>query len=249
MRSGVIIALTLSATLTGAYLVTMLHEDPLQSTSPAADTGPLPVEAPTAEPGEPAAPTAAVDAPAGAAAVPGDCTPQTRYVANEDGTTTPLIACESDAAEVRHEYETYPTDALSALAWSDATAAEVLGMRLRESDEAAALSLTLRAAALGGGNPEPILRFSNAYPGPTSIDGELVRKTVHTKYVLGAVAEMLGAGPNTLPYWEAQIRQVSTDPERELDLLRQRAEQLLREMQEIELEVTGESTFGGQNDA
>ncbi len=249
MRSGVIIALAVSATLTGAYLVTMQHEKPLQNANPAADTGPLPLEAPTAELREDAEPAAAIDRPADSTVAPGDCTPQTRYVANEDGTATPLIVCESDAETVRHEYETFPTDALNALAWSDATAAEVLGMRLRESDEAAALSLTLRAAALGGGNPEPILRFSNAYPGPTSIDGELVRKTVHTKYVLGAVAEMLGAGPNTLPYWEAQIRQVSTDPERELDLLRQRAEQLLREMQQIELDVTGESTFGGQSDA
>lgn len=182
------------------------------------------------------------------AAAPG-CTIETQYLLNADGTATTVYTCPDPEPAPEHPYIGYTTEALEELAYADGKAAEILGMRLREADEAAALSLILRASALTGGDPAPILAYSNAYPQPTAIDGVPVRKTVHAKFILSAVAEMLGAERNNLPHWENQIRQVSSDPDREIELLIQRARQLLDEMRRIELDVTGSSTFGGPSDA
>ncbi len=246
MRSRLIIALGVSATLTGIFVLAVLQPKTPQTVSQNGNSAPTPPGDPMELPPESQDSVETTNALAGK---PRDCTPEVRYLGNDDGTSTPVIVCEREGEEVRHEYESYSTEALNALAWADAKAAEVLGMRLRDTDEAVSLSLILRAAALAGGDPAPILYYAQTYPQPVSIDGTLVRKTVHTRYVLGAVAEMLGAGPNLLPYWEAQIRQVSTDPQREIEMLRERARELVDEMRQIELDVTGESTFGGRGDA
>lgn len=180
----------------------------------------------------------------------GGCMPELRYLDNGDGTTTPVEACVPEAAEPPHAYLAYPDDALARLAWGDARAAEILAMRLRERDRTLSLSLIFRAAALAGGDPAPILAYSNAYPEPTAVDGVPVPGPVRTKYVLAAVAELLGAGKNNLPYWEAVIRRASTDPDRELALLSRRAAAIVEDMRAIESGVTGRSTIvtgGGQD--
>lgn len=178
-----------------------------------------------------------------------DCSIVTHHLPNDDGTTSEAYSCEPVEDRAGHPYESYPSEALASLAYADAKAAEILAMRLREEDEEAAMSLVLRASALSGGDVEPILAWSNAYPQPTAIDGVPVRKTIHVKFVLSAVAELLGAETNNLPYWEEQIRRASTDPDREIVLLHERARRILDEMRQIQLDVTGSSTFGGQNDA
>ena len=58
-------------------------------------------------------------------------------------------------------------------------------------------------------------------------------------------AKLLGDPRHGLPYFEAIIREHSQDPERELALLDERARQMLEEMRQIQLEVTGSSTIGG----
>ncbi|MDX1498748.1 MAG: hypothetical protein R3176_02550 [Woeseiaceae bacterium] len=243
MKSRAIIALGLVVALIGAYLAYMPHAGP-----PGLTPGPAAAPASTPETaggaGDPvaSAPVVASGAPAAAPA----CVVEPRYLSRDDGTTVTVYACVGDDPPPAHAYETYPNAALESLAWGDARAAEVLGMRLRHEDEARALSLVLRAAALAGGDPAPLLRLSNAWPAPTAIDGVPVRRTVHTKFVLSAVADLLGAEHNNLPYWKATIRSVSTDPEREIELLLERAAEIVGEMQQIELEVTGRSTFGGQ---
>ncbi len=178
-----------------------------------------------------------------------NCTIVTRYLPNEDGTVTDVLSCAPVAPVAEHPYESYSNEALESLAYADAKAAEILGMRLRERDEAAALSLILRASALSGGDVRPIVGYSNAYPHPAAIDGRPVRKTVRVKFVLSTVAELLGAESNNLDHWEQQIRRASTEPDQEIALLYERARRIVAEMQRIELEVTGSSTFGGQSDA
>jgi hypothetical protein len=167
------------------------------------------------------------------------------YLPNGDGTTTEVLSCARAESAHGHPYEAYPTEALESLAHADPDAAAILSLRWRESDTAAAMSMALRAAALAGGDAEPIVAFANAYPEPTAVDDVPVRRTVHVKYVLGTVTQLLGDERHSTPYFEALIRQHSQEPDREIALLRQRAQQLLEEMRQIQLDVVGTSTIGG----
>ena len=49
--------------------------------------------------------------------------------------------------------------------------------------------------------------------------------------------------------WESIIRERSANPERELSLLQARAREIVDEMRQIQVDVTGSSTIGGQGDA
>jgi len=176
---------------------------------------------------------------------PDGCTIITRYLPNDDGTVTETYSCEPNAYQEEHPYESYPNEALESLAYSEAKAAEILSIRLREQDEEVAMSLAIRASALSGGDTYPILLFSQAYPHPAAINDVPVKKTYRVKYVLSAVALMLGDNSGALPSWEASIRKFSDDPDRELALLDERARQIVVEMRQIQLDVTGETTIGG----
>ena len=167
------------------------------------------------------------------------------YLPNADGTATEVLSCERAEPEPGHPYEVYPTEALESLAYADPAAAAVLSMRWRESAPAAAMSMALRAAALAGGDAEPVVAFANAWPGPTAIDDVPVRQTVHVKYVLATVTQLLGDERHNVPYFEALIRRHSQEPDREIALLQQRAQQLLEEMRQIQLDVNGTSRSGG----
>lgn len=197
-----------------------------------------------------AAPGPAPDvAPGAATAAQGGCEMVTHYVPAGDGTVLELVACEPGQPVERHAYESYSSEALESLAYADAKAAEILGLRLRKLDQARALSLILRSSALSGGDVSPILRFSQSYPEPSAIDGVPVRKTIQTKYVLSAVADLLGTDTQYAVPWENEIRRYSTDADREIAMLQARAVQIVSEMRQIQLDVTGSSNIGGQGDA
>jgi hypothetical protein len=176
---------------------------------------------------------------------PGGCTIITRYLPNDDGTVTETYSCEPNSYQAEHAYESYSNEALVSLAYSEAKAAEVLSIRLRDTDEESAMSLAFRASALAGGNTYPIFLYSQSYPHPGAINDVPIKKTYRDKYVMSAVALMLGNDRTGLSTWEARIREFSDDPERELALLDERAHQILDEMRQIQLDVTGESTIGG----
>ena len=176
---------------------------------------------------------------------PRNCTIVTHYLPNQDGTTTEARSCEPNQPAEQHPYASYPDDALASLAYGDAEAAEILSMRLAGRNGEAAMSLALRAAALSGGDATPIVAYANAYPEPTAIDGVPVRRTVHVRYVLGTVTRLLGDPRHGVPYFEAIIREHSADPETEIAMLDKRAQQMIEEMRQIQLDVTGSSTIGG----
>ena len=188
-------------------------------------------------------------APVAAATTGGGCEIVTHYLPVGDGTVQELIACEPTGPVEGHPYESYSSAALESLAYADAKAAEILGMRLIERDEARAISLILRSSALSGGDVTPILRYSQSYPAPSAVDGVPVRKTIQTKYVLSAVVDMLGTDTRYAVPWENQIRRYSTDADREIAMLQARARQIVDEMRQIQLDVTGSSSLGGQGDA
>jgi hypothetical protein len=177
------------------------------------------------------------------------CDLVTYYVPVGDGTVQEAFACVPPDPAEQHAYESYSSAALESLAYADAKAAEVLGMRRRERDEARAVSLFLRSSALSGGDITPILRYSQSYPEPSAINGVPVRKTIQTKYVLSAVADLLSTDTQYAVPWENEIRRYSTDADQEIAMLQARARRIVAEMRQIELDVTGSSSLGGQGDA
>jgi hypothetical protein len=241
------IAVGAALVLAAAYFSQDHHRLPAEpGTVPKLPVVEVPVRQSLPETGVPQATPPA--APVVTAAGP-DCTVVENFVANPDGTATPLYSCQPARVKPPHPYTGYSTEALASLAYADADAARILGMRLRHDDETAALSLIVRASALAGGDPAAILEYANAYPRPSAIDGSPVRKTVHVQFVLGSVADMLGAGASNVAYWEARIREKSADADREIDLLRKQARAIVVEMQRIQLDVTGSTDVGGPDDA
>ena len=217
-------------------------------------SSPPEVPAPTGQsgPGEPRPPETDAnesrEAPgltAGVRSAAANCTVVSDYLPDGDGTTTEVFSCRPVNPGPGHPYADYPTDALASLAYADSDAAAELSLRWRYSDEAAAMSMALRAAALAGGDATPIIAYSNAYPEPTAVNDAPVRKTVHVKYVLAAVTALLGDSRHSKPYFENVIRRHSRDPEREIALLQQRANELIEEMRQIQLDVVGFASIGG----
>jgi len=172
-----------------------------------------------------------------------NCTVRIHYLSNDDGTVSEAYSCEPNEDRTKHPYESYSNEALSNLSYSDAAAAEILGMRLGEKDNDAALKLIIRAAALSGGDANLILNFSNAYPYATAIDGVPVEKTTHTKYVLSAVAQRLGAVENGFLYWHAKVVDISDAPDETLASLDATVQQIIQQMRAIEIEVRGAATI------
>ena len=206
---------------------------------------------------QPVAPQVA-DTAAGAIAAPAitasasaepDCTVDSRYLPKGNGTATAVFSCEPDTPRAAHPYSSYPSAALESLAYADAKAAEILGMRLIEDDEAASLSLVVRAAALSGGDPAPLRAYSSAYPHPLYVNGVPQRKAVHVKYVLDVVAALLDDESSMPTAWESVIREQSADPDSEIVALQAQARAIVEEMRRIQLDVSGTSTIGGPGDA
>ncbi|MGI9271246.1 MAG: hypothetical protein ACR2QT_05685, partial [Woeseiaceae bacterium] len=77
----------------------------------------------------------------------GGCEIVTRYIAKGDGTVLELLDCVRTNPKEQHPYKSYSSDALESLAYSDAKAAEVLGVRLRDKDLAKSMSLMIRSSA------------------------------------------------------------------------------------------------------
>jgi hypothetical protein len=183
------------------------------------------------------------------AAVDRACQIETHYLPHGDGTVIGAETCVSTSPAEPHAYESYSNAALASLAYADAKAAEVLGMRLRDTDEVQAISLVLRSAALADGDVTPILLFSRAYGRPDSVDGVPARKTIQTKFVLAAVADLLGTDTHYIAPWENEIRRYSSDPETEIAMLQAQAVRIVADLRQIQLDITGSTNIGGQGDA
>lgn len=168
-------------------------------------------------------------------------------IVNPDGTVT--VAWMPDAGRLSSErpYERYDNDTLAILAYGDAEAAEVLGLRLRRQDEAGSLKYMLRAAALSG-RPDALRAYVNSGTHPVEIDGRPVARTLRERYVLSLVENRVSADSAEIALWEARIRAELPDPDLEIERLRREAETLLQRMRDVQREVTGSARIGGLDD-
>lgn len=174
-------------------------------------------------------------------------TPRRVEIVNADGTVAVAWMLDPGRVSPEHPYDRYDSDTLAILAYGDAEAAEVLGLRLRRQDEVESLKYMLRAAALSG-RADALRAYVNSGTQPLEIDGRPVTRTLRERYVLSLVANAVSADPAELALWEAQIRAELPDPHREIERLRREAETLLRRMRDVQREVTGSATLGGLDD-
>ena len=177
------------------------------------------------------------------------CEAEPYYSVNDEGATVMVMQCTKPQLQKTHSYDAYSNAALANLAYGDADAAEVLGMRLREQNKKVALSLIIRSSALSAGSTEVLKRYANSYPVPAFVDGEPVLDSIHTRYVLSAVAELLGDTNVGLDVWEQTVRETSLAPEVTIAFLRGKARDIVDEMRRIEQEVVGHTTIAGDDDA
>ena len=111
------------------------------------------------------------------------------------------------------------------------------------------MSLVIRASALSGGDVSPIQKYSDYYPHASRVDGVPVLKTIHVKYVLAAVVEILGAEFNNLEMRRHAVLSNSKNPDATLRNLDAQVDQIIAQMRAIQMEVFGEATIGGDDDA
>lgn len=145
-------------------------------------------------------------------------------------------------------YEDYDTETLETLAYGDAEAASVLAYRLRHSDYPRAIRLSLRSAALSGGKTSTLMSATMWRPyedenGGASLSGygqayvlhQLIAKLKRKKY---------SGSPNI----ERRIRELADDPQAVFEQLDSIANRMYEEIRQVELDVTGYSTIGGDDD-
>ena len=205
------------------------------------------METPFDDQQEPASqwPGVAADTP-----IPADnsCEEVPYYFTNAAGEVSMTWRCLKPAQQKTHPYNDYTNATLATLVYSDADAAEILGMRLRERNEEKAMQLAIRASALSGGETQSIKNYVNAYPAPTFTNGVPNPRTIHTKYVLSAVVDLLGDPESGVAAWERLVRENSPTPERTVTYLNGKATQIVDEMRRIEHDVAGQSTIAGDDD-
>ncbi len=148
----------------------------------------------------------------------------------------------------RSAYENYSTEALESLAYGDAEAASVLAYRLSRSDYPRALRLAVRAAALSGGDISTLIsatywRSLRDENGDPSLSG------FAQAYVLHSLIEKIRNSGYRMPgMYEVNIRRISDEPDKMLDELDDVVDRLLDDARQVESEVTGNSTIGGDDD-
>ncbi len=148
----------------------------------------------------------------------------------------------------RSAYENYSNAALESLAYGDAEAASVLAYRLRHSDYPRALRLAIRAAALSGGDVSALISATSWRPLQDE-NGEPSLSGFAQAYVLHSLIERIRSSSYKKPgMYETNIRRISDKPDEMLDDLDDIVDQLLDDARQIELDVIGNSTIGGDDD-
>jgi len=160
----------------------------------------------------------------------------------EDGTVTQGYYC----ADVRpqHPYESYATATLETMAYGDAKAAEILGIRFSESNPDKSFEWMLRASALTKGDYHPILWMVNHNYSEMLDDSPDHYKVLIKRYVLTNVIEQLG-GPSSPLEDTANFLASRGMPPESLVKLDGVADHVTKKISDIAYEVTGEKIRQG----
>lgn len=176
-----------------------------------------------------------------------DCEIELKDYVTPAGEMFSAYTCTPSAIRPPHEYAHYDDDALASLAYSDASAAALLGQRLIERDTGKSYELLIRATALDG-DTQHIAWLADMAFGNVDINGEPQVGNLKRQYELAALTVRLGGDPAKARFLRNEL--VKTGLEQgQLDALDQRADALQQAMRDIQRTVLGEVTIGGQDNA
>ena len=155
------------------------------------------------------------------------------------------LAGETCARSPHHEYS---NETLEILAYSDAEAARVLALRLRHSDFSRAIQLALRSIALSGGDTQ-VLVSAEVWRLPQTEHGPTPLETVSHQYVMNALRTLVRHGDlQPYPAYVNRIRELADDGDATLEELDRFVYQLYDDVRQLERDITGNSTIGGDDD-
>ena len=150
---------------------------------------------------------------------------------------------------LKSAYWDYTIETLEQMVYADAEAARVLAHRLKDTDYPRALRLALRSAALSGGDVTAIMearfwRPLNHKNGDADISG------VAQAYLLASLAHQIRFGEygRSTPLG-SRLWTLSDEPDEMMQQLDELVHRLYDDVRQIELDVTGQSTIGGDGDA
>jgi hypothetical protein len=220
-------------------------------------TGPIPVA-----PATQSTTVAAVSSPEPAAADDSDteivlgipvrkdrnCRVELKDYVTTDGEMFSAYSCTSYKPPTPRIYAEYDNDTLANMAYSDAVAAALLGHRLIGKDTGRAYELLVRASALEDGNVEHLAWLADQAFGLVAIDGKPQLDNLQRRYELAALAGRLGNAPGSVEYLQSELLGNGIT-KTQMDALNLRVEELLHSMRDIQREVQGHVTLGGQDDA
>lgn len=243
-KNRLAVGLTTALTLIAALV--WLRLDDLPAPSNPVITSPTEPAAGPRDTGEAARPASDADA----AASDGSSGRATRRFPRCRWGTTPLYDGNVQAGETcaKSPHHDYSSETLEVLAYSDAEAARVLAMRLRHTDFARAMRLALRSVALSGGDTQ-VLVSAELWRLPQTEHGPTALQAVSHQYVMSSLRSLVDHGEYR-PYasYESRIRELADDGDATLRELDRFVHQLYDDIRQLELDVTGNSTIGGDDD-
>lgn len=150
---------------------------------------------------------------------------------------------------LRSAYWDYTTETLEQMVYADAEAARVLAHRLKDTDYPRALRLALRSAALSGGDVTAIMEARHWRPINHS-NGDVDIAGLSQAYVLESLARQIRDGhyDNTTQLG-TRLWNFADGPGTTIERLDELVRRLYDDVRRIELDVTGQSTIGGDSDA
>ena len=173
-----------------------------------------------------------------------DCRPAQRVRNPATGEIEPAWTCEPHVEEP-HPYESWGEAVLAGLAYGDAKAAEVLGLRhVQSADpsrEALGLMLLYRSVALSG-DTGPLHRAVSARYAVVSEGSEPDTHNLRQLLIFSVVTAKLGDATINQSGIESRLAMADVTGE-EIMEIRSTADQILRQMADIEREVTGNTSI------
>ena len=150
---------------------------------------------------------------------------------------------------MRSAYWDFTTATLEGLVYSDPEAARVLAHRIKDTNYSRALLLASRSTALSGGDVTPLLQARRWRPTHQQ-NGDPDLSGMGQAYVLSELADQIQSNSRSRSArYATTIMQNSADPDAAMQYLNEVVERMLFEIQQIEIDVTGQSTIGGDDDA
>lgn len=176
-----------------------------------------------------------------------NCEVEVHYIPDaETGELHETMSCTPTDEQEEHPYASWSEETLAELAYGDAKAAEILGLRhIRSNDpeqETLGLSLIYRSVALSG-DPSVFRSAIGTRYATVSVNGKPQIKNLKQLLVFNVMGEMLGDPRFNSLIVERQLKSADIS-EQEIARLRIGSRGLLKEMADLQSEITGSVSIG-----